>query len=38
MTETMFVNAVCGVMGVLGLAMFVGLMVLIFTYKDDYWN
>lgn len=38
MTEAMFVNAVCGIMAVVGLVMFVGLMVLIFTYKDDYWN
>ena len=38
MTEQMFVNVVCAIMGVVGLVMFVGLMVLIFTYKDDYWN
>ena len=38
MTEEMFVNAVFVIMGVVGLAMFIGLMILIFTYKDDYWN
>lgn len=38
MTEAMFVNTVCTIMGVVGLAMFVGLMIMIFTYKDDYWN
>lgn len=38
MTEAMFVNAVCGIMAVAGLVCFIVLMVMIFTYKDDYWN
>lgn len=38
MTEAVFVNAVCGIMAVAGLVCFIVLMVMIFTYKDDYWN
>jgi len=38
MTEQMFVNTVCAIMGVVGLVMFIGLMIMIITYKDDYWN
>lgn len=38
MTEQLFVNAVCGIMGVVGMVMFIGLVVMIVTYKDDYWN
>jgi hypothetical protein len=38
MTEQMFVNAVCVIMAVVGMAMFIGLMIMIITYKDDYWN
>ena len=38
MTEQMFVDVVCAIMAVVGMAMFIGLMVLIVTYKDDYWN
>jgi hypothetical protein len=38
MTEAMFVNAVCAIMAVVGMVMFIGLVVMIITYKDDYWN
>jgi hypothetical protein len=38
MTEQMFVNAVCVIMAVVGMVMFIGLIVMIVTYKDDYWN
>jgi hypothetical protein len=38
MTEQMFVNAVCAIMAVAGMVMFIGLIVMIVTYKDDYWN
>lgn len=38
MTEQMFVDVVCVIFAVVGMTMFIGLMVLIITYKDDYWN
>lgn len=38
MTEQKFVNAVCAIMAVVGMVMFIGLVVMIVTYKDDYWN
>ena len=38
MTEQMFVDAVCAIFAVVGMIMFIGLMVMIVTYKDDYWN
>ena len=38
MTEQMFINAVCAIMAVVGMVMFIGLMIMIITYKDDYWN
>lgn len=38
MTEAMFVNVVCAIMAVAGMIMFIGLVFMIVTYKDDYWN
>ena len=38
MTEQMFVNTVCAIMAIVGMVMFIGLMIMIITYKDDYWN
>lgn len=41
MTEMMFVNAVCGIMGVFGLVCLIGIIAGIVAEmknKDKYWN